>query len=84
MSCNMTPSEIKALRKSFNMSQATFAKALNVGETTIKRYETGVHPAQGATLLLLKLLEQDPFLIQSYMRITLNNFTDQEIERFYN
>lgn len=80
----MTPSEIKALRKSFHMSQDTFSKALNLGVTTIKRYETGAVPAQGAALVLLKLLEQDPFLMQSYLRINLSNLSDQEIERFYN
>lgn len=74
----MTPEEIKALRKSFNMNQLTFSKALNVGETTIKRYETGVLPAQGATLVLLKLLARDRYLMQDFLEINAANFPDDD------
>lgn len=37
----LLPSEIKAIRQRYNLSQASFAKFLGFGEKTITRYENG-------------------------------------------
>ena len=37
----LQPSEIKAIRQRYNLSQASFAKLLGFGEKTITRYESG-------------------------------------------
>lgn len=37
----LQPSEIKAIREKYNLSQASFSKLLGFGEKTITRYENG-------------------------------------------
>lgn len=37
----LLPEEIKEIRQKYNLSQASFAKVLGLGEKTITRYETG-------------------------------------------
>lgn len=39
--CLLTPSQIRAIREKYNLSQSAFARALGLGEKTITRYERG-------------------------------------------
>jgi len=54
----MTPQEIKALRKMYNLTQADFAKITGLGEATLSRWERGVviqNQAYDNYLYLLRL-----------------------------
>ncbi len=50
--------EIKSIRKHANVSQAVFAKYLNVSLSTIKQWERGEKRPRGTALLLLHLVSK--------------------------
>ncbi len=49
------PEEIKAIREKYGLSQRSFAKLLNWGDKTIRRYESGSIPDKAHNSLLLFL-----------------------------
>jgi putative transcriptional regulator len=52
-----TGAEIQAIRARSHVSQAVFARVLNVGTTTVQKWEQGVKKPSGASLRLLQLVE---------------------------
>lgn len=50
----MTPEQIKRTRAIFGMSQAQFARCLNVHAFTVSRWERGTNPAKGCAGAVLK------------------------------
>jgi putative transcriptional regulator len=54
----MTPKAIKRVREAANMSQATFALALNVTTSLVSKWERGEKKPSGPSLKLLALAEQ--------------------------
>lgn len=52
--------KIKKLRKELNVSQAIFAKLLNVSIQTVRAWEQGDNSPKGTTTRLLQLIENDP------------------------
>ena len=54
----MTPKAIKRVRESANMSQATFALALNVTVSLVSKWERGEKRPSGPSLKLLSLADQ--------------------------
>lgn len=55
----MTPSRIKRLRKKLSLSQAVFAKILNVSLSSVRQWEIGVRNPNGSAKVLLEILERD-------------------------
>lgn len=51
---------VRALRTKLDLSQAVFARALNVSDKTVKAWEQGSSPPSGATLRLLEMVEEHP------------------------
>jgi len=51
---------VRALRTKLDLSQAVFARALNVSDKTVKAWEQGGSPPSGATLRLLEMVEEYP------------------------
>ncbi len=51
---------VRALRTNLDLSQAVFARALNVSDKTVKAWEQGSSPPSGATLRLLEMVEEHP------------------------
>ena len=54
---NMTAAEIAVIRKKSGMSQAVFAKVVNVSLSAIKQWEKGDKKPNGAALKLLNLIQ---------------------------
>ena len=54
----MTPKAIKRVREAANMSQATFALALNVTTSLVSKWERGEKRPSGPSLKLLALADQ--------------------------
>ncbi|KAA5599871.1 helix-turn-helix domain-containing protein [Blastochloris sulfoviridis] len=52
---DLTPSDIRAIREVANMSQATFALALNVTSSLVSKWERGEKKPSGPSLKLLSL-----------------------------
>jgi len=52
--------EIKKIRQMLNVSQAVFAKLLNVSLSTIRQWEQGLRKPSGSAVILLELLQQNP------------------------
>lgn len=53
-----TPQEIQALRKREDVSQAVFARYLNVSKDSVSQWERGVKQPAGPALKLLSLVEK--------------------------
>lgn len=59
----LSPSEIKAVRAQHKLSQAVFAKVLNVSPSAIRQWEQGTRKPSGSTQVLLELLMRDPKIL---------------------
>nr|WP_314423479.1 DNA-binding transcriptional regulator [uncultured Erwinia sp.] len=55
---NFQPTEIKALREKFNVSQPVFAKYLNTSVSTVQKWESGVKRPGGLSLKLLRVVQK--------------------------
>lgn len=55
----MTPSDIRGLRLREHVSQAVFARYLNVPASLVSHWERGVRRPNGASLKLLNLVAKD-------------------------
>jgi DNA-binding transcriptional regulator YiaG len=56
----LTPGPIRAIRQSFNVSQAGFARIINVSVNAVESWEQGVRRPREATLKLLAVAEKHP------------------------
>ena len=54
----LTPQNIKRLRETANMSQALFARALNVTASLVSKWERGEKKPSGPSLKLLALIDR--------------------------
>ena len=61
----LTPSEIRAIRQSFKVSQATFARIMNVSTNAVESWEQGVRRPREATLKLLTVAHRHPEVLLS-------------------
>ncbi|MET0745424.1 MAG: helix-turn-helix domain-containing protein [Microvirga sp.] len=52
------PEDVKRIRDKFHMSQATFAKALNVTAAVVSKWERGEKKPSGPSLKLLSLADK--------------------------
>jgi putative transcriptional regulator len=52
-----TAEEIRRIRAETRVSQAVFARCLNVGATTVQKWEQGIKRPGGASLRLLQIIE---------------------------
>lgn len=52
--------QIRAIRQSFNVSQATFARIINVSANTVESWEQGARKPRDASLKLLTLAHLHP------------------------
>jgi len=56
---------IKRLRRRLRMSQAVFARCLNVSTKLVQAWEAGRRTPDGPALLLVRLVEKNPALLLS-------------------
>jgi len=56
----LNANDIKKIRSQTHLSQAVFAKLLNVSLSTIRQWEQGVKKPTGSTQVLLELLYKKP------------------------
>jgi DNA-binding transcriptional regulator YiaG len=56
----LSPSQIRAIRQSFNVSQAVFARIINVSPNAVESWEQGVRHPREATLKLLTIASEHP------------------------
>jgi DNA-binding transcriptional regulator YiaG len=56
----LTPGQIRAIRQSFNVSQAAFARIINVSLNAVESWEQGVRRPREATLKLLTIAHKHP------------------------
>lgn len=55
-----TPEMVKAVRSQFRLSQALFAKFLNVSLSTVQKWERGVNAPDGAASRLMDEMRHEP------------------------
>jgi putative transcriptional regulator len=63
-----TKDEIATIRESIGLSQALFAKALNVSVGTVRSWEQGVRYPDGAASRLLQVAARNPGALTIYVR----------------
>jgi putative transcriptional regulator len=59
----LTPRQIRAIRQSFNVSQAIFARLINVSLNAVESWEQGVRRPREATLKLLTIAHAHPEIL---------------------
>lgn len=59
----ITSEDIKAIRKKTKLSQAVFAKLLNVSSSSVRQWEQGKRTPTGSTKVLLDLLDKSPHVL---------------------
>ncbi len=59
----ITSAEIRGIRKKTNLSQAVFARLLNVSPSSVRQWEQGKRVPTGSTKVLLELLNKSPHLL---------------------
>ena len=59
----ITSEDIKAIRKKTKLSQAVFAKLLNVSSSSVRQWEQGKRTPTGSTKVLLDLLNKSPHIL---------------------
>jgi putative transcriptional regulator len=60
----LSPTEIKTIRKSVNMSQATFARSFQLSLDTLKGWEQGKRKPDVAAANFLRVIKADPNFVQ--------------------
>lgn len=66
--------EVRAIRKSLDMSQLIFASVMGVSVKTVEAWETGKSTPSGAARRMLSLLKADPELPQKYGIVSRQDF----------
>ncbi|MBQ8933866.1 MAG: helix-turn-helix domain-containing protein [Lachnospiraceae bacterium] len=61
---NISPSEIKRIRQTLNMTQKEFAALLNVSSKSVERWEISDAPVSGAAASLIRIFAADPGLAE--------------------
>jgi putative transcriptional regulator len=61
----LTPAQIRAIRRSFNVSQVVFARLINVSPNAVESWEQGVRHPREATLKLLTIVHKHPEVLLS-------------------
>jgi putative transcriptional regulator len=61
----LSPREIRAIRQAFNVSQAVFARIINVSPNAVESWEQGVRRPREATLKLLSVAHKHPEILLS-------------------
>jgi DNA-binding transcriptional regulator YiaG len=61
----LSPGKIRAIRQSFNVSQAGFARIINVSVNAVESWEQGVRRPREATLKLLAVAVRHPEVLLS-------------------
>ncbi len=56
----LSPRQIRAIRQSFHVSQAVFARIINVSPNAVESWEQGVRHPREATLKLLTIAHKHP------------------------
>jgi putative transcriptional regulator len=59
----ITPEEIQAIRARTKLSQAVFARLLNVSLSSVRQWEQGKRKPTGSTKVLLDLLNKSPHIL---------------------
>jgi putative transcriptional regulator len=59
----LSPSQIRAIRQSFNVSQAVFARIINVSPNAVESWEQGIRHPREATLKLLTIAHKHPEIL---------------------
>lgn len=76
---NISPEIIKEARKNTGLTQDLYAKALNMGIATVKRYEVGTSVPSKTQIGIIKMLINDPSLINKFIEENKDSFTDEDI-----
>lgn len=63
----LSPGQIRAIRKSFNVSQAAFARIINVSANTVESWEQGARRPRDASLKLLTIAQTHPEVFWTQM-----------------
>lgn len=63
MSNQITPQEIKRIRKKYGLSQKAFARLLGIGEASMARYERGKEPTR-ANANLIRAADNPTFVLE--------------------
>lgn len=76
---SLTTEEIKAIRKKFNLTQVMFAKVLGLGQKTYTRYEAEISTPNPSVAKLLKVLDKHPEFIYSFIELSRDQLSSEEI-----
>ncbi len=67
---DFSPQEIKSVRNSLEMTQATFAAVLGVSVKTVEAWEAGTNKPLKTACRMLSMLKADPTILVKYDIVT--------------
>lgn len=76
----LTSSEIKSIRKKYEMNQKEFALSIGVGEITIHRFENGSIQTEAVDSIIR--LSEDPDIMYNLLIKNKKNLLDNDLKRF--
>lgn len=65
----MSGADVRAVRAKLNVSQSVFARQLRIAERTVANWEQGVTRPNTQAVILLRLIERHPTLLQEIASI---------------
>lgn len=64
---NITPLDVKDIRKNVGMSQGKFAMAFGVSVATLRHWERGDRSPRGPALVLLNMISREPKIVMKIL-----------------
>jgi putative transcriptional regulator len=72
-SVSLSADAIRRVRRSLGVSQAVFAKMLNVSLSSVRQWEQNLRTPTGSTMVLLELLQRDSGLLDYRLERRMEN-----------
>lgn len=79
---NVNGEYVKQFRKKYGLTQIALANIIGVTKKTIEKWEQGVNKVSGSSAVLLKLLNDNPNLIEQLYKVNVGVVGKRTVEEY--